>query len=229
MASGSHRSFFNTRFTALNIIFLDDYLQIIYHLNSLMLMIKTRKWNSLKNNSHHIKIILINVDEHSQLFSNVSVVPCSIFFSCMQLLLFPLVQSFHMLVQTHTLEEIPFPISLFPVLNFCELQALGSGHRPKYLCTCHGNTCCFCFVVRGGLFWPCQVLLQELLCLIPWHIEFSVCQDLTATATTWQNVTLCRRKINRGVRFSEGVYNNSQSSARLYSNLLIVRRQLLPR
>ena len=47
--------------------------------------------------------------------------------------------------------------------------------------------------------------------------------------TTWQNVTLCRRKINQGVRLSEGVYSNSQSSARVYNNLLIVKWQLLPR
>ena len=53
-----------------------------------------------------------------------------------------------MLVQTHALEEIPFPISLSPVSNFCEQQALGSGHRSQYFCTCHGNTCLlflFCF------------------------------------------------------------------------------------
>ena len=68
------------------------------------------------------------------------------------------------------------------MLNFCELQALGSGNRPKYLCTCHGSTCCFCFVVHAGLFWPCQVPLQELLCLIPlpqmWQVLFGGCNHL---------------------------------------------------
>ena len=51
----------------------------------------------------------------------------------MQLLLFPLVQRFHMLVETHALEEIPFPISLSPVSNFCDQQALGSGQATVFL------------------------------------------------------------------------------------------------
>jgi len=38
---------------------------------------------------------------YAVLFSSVSLVPCSISFSCMLFLWFPLDQSFHMLVQTH--------------------------------------------------------------------------------------------------------------------------------
>ena len=44
-----------------------------------------------------------------------------------------------------------------------------SEHGPKYVCTCHGNTCFFCFVFRAALFLLCQVFLLEVLCLIPWQ------------------------------------------------------------
>lgn len=79
----------------------------------------------------------------------------------MQLLFFPLVRSFHMLVQTHAVGEIPFPIALFLVIHSCEQQALVSEHRPKYLCTCHGNTCRFCLVFHAALFLLCQVFFTR--------------------------------------------------------------------
>ena len=114
------------------------------------------------------------MDKYALLFSSVSVVLCSIFFSCMQLLFLHLVHSFHMLVQTHAPGKIPFPIAQFPVINACEQQALVSEHMPKYLCTCHGNTCCFYFIFHGGLFLRCQVFLPEVLFLLPWQQTWQV-------------------------------------------------------
>ena len=72
-----------------------------------------------------------------------------------------------MLVQTHALGEIPFPIALFLVIHPCEQKALVSEHQPKYLCTCLGNTSFLIFVFRAVHFLVCQVFLLELLCLIP--------------------------------------------------------------
>ena len=98
----------------------------------------------------------------------------------MQLLFLPLVHSFLMLVQTHASGESPFPIAQFPVINACEQQALESEHRPKYLCTCHANTCCLCFVFHGVLFLLCQVFLPEVLFLLPWQQTWQVClEDVT--------------------------------------------------
>ena len=70
---------------------------------------------------------------------------------------------------------------------------------------------------------------------MPWscvRVGNSVVLNISWIAITWPNVTLCRRKIKRGVRLSAGVYNISESSARLHWHYLIlgqVRSFIKPR
>ena len=80
-----------------------------------------------------------------QLFSSVSIVACSVFSSCKQIVWLLQFYSLHTLVEIHCLLQIHSPISLILLKHSDELPILVSGPGLKYLCTFHGGNMLFCF------------------------------------------------------------------------------------
>ena len=105
-----------------------------------------------------------------QLFSSVSIVACSVFSSCKQIVWLLQFYSLHTLVEIHCLLQIRSPISLILLKHSDELPILVSGPGLKYLCTFHGGNCYSAF--RGAFFWPYpRSLLQESNLIFPKQTE----------------------------------------------------------